>query len=61
MPPALESRGWRNNRLAGEGWIAVGDAGGFVDPITGEGLYYAIRSGDLASQILLSDLEPQKG
>jgi geranylgeranyl reductase family protein len=60
MLPALESRGWRNNRLAGDGWIAVGDAGGLVDPITGEGLYYAIRSGDLASQILLNDLEPSK-
>ena len=30
--------------------MAVGDAGGLVDPITGEGLYYAMRSGDLASQ-----------
>ena len=48
---------WRNNRLAGDGWIAVGDAGGLVDPITGEGLYYAIRSGDLASQVLLADFE----
>ena len=55
MLPALECRGWRNNRLAGDGWIAVGDAGGLVDPITGEGLYYAVRSGDLASQVLLAD------
>src|SRR5690242_6701416 len=47
MLPSLESRGWRNNRLAGDGWIEVGDAGGLVDPVTGEGLYYAIRSGDL--------------
>ena len=60
MLPALESRGWRNNRLAGDGWIAVGDAGGLVDPITGEGLYYAIRSGDFASQVLLADHEPAK-
>jgi len=60
MLPALESRGWRNNRLAGEGWIAVGDAGGLVDPITGEGLYYAVRSGDLASQAILSDSAPEK-
>lgn len=58
MLPALELRGWRNNRLAGDGWIAVGDAGGLVDPITGEGLYYAIRSGDLASQTLLAGNEP---
>ena len=60
MLPALESRGWRNNRLAGDGWIAVGDAGGLVDPITGEGLYYAVRSGDLASQIILGEMAPDK-
>jgi geranylgeranyl reductase family protein len=57
MLPALETRGWRNNRVAGAGWIAVGDAGGLVDPITGEGLYYAVRSGDLASQALLNEQE----
>jgi geranylgeranyl reductase family protein len=55
MLPSLESRGWRTNRVAGEGWLAVGDAGGLVDPITGEGLYYAMRSGDLASRVLLDD------
>ncbi|MBV8830358.1 MAG: NAD(P)/FAD-dependent oxidoreductase [Acidobacteriaceae bacterium] len=60
MLPALDSRGWRNNRLAGDGWIAVGDAGGLVDPITGEGLYYAVRSGDLASQVLLGETEPER-
>jgi geranylgeranyl reductase family protein len=58
MLPSLERRGWENNRLAGDGWLAVGDAGGLVDPITGEGLYYAVRSGDLASQVLLSEAEP---
>jgi geranylgeranyl reductase family protein len=55
MLPSLESAGWRSNRVAGRGWMAVGDAGGLVDPITGEGLYYAIRSGDLASQVVLND------
>ena len=53
--PALERKAWRNNRVAGDGWMAVGDAGGLVDPITGEGLYYAMRSGDLASQVLLNE------
>lgn len=52
--PSLVHPAWRNNRVAGDGWIAVGDAGGLVDPITGEGLYYAIRSADLASQVVLS-------
>ena len=55
MLPSLETPGWRRNRVAGEGWFAVGDAGGLVDPITGEGLYYAMRSGDLASRVLIDD------
>lgn len=53
--PSLEAAHWRQNRLAGEGWVAVGDAGGLVDPITGEGIYYAIRSGDLAAQAVGND------
>jgi geranylgeranyl reductase family protein len=58
MLPSLESSGWKSNRVAGEGWMAVGDAGGLVDPITGEGLYYAMRSGDLAGQVLLDESCP---
>jgi len=52
--PSLDTASWQNNRVAGEGWMAVGDAAGLVDPITGEGLYYAIRSADLAARALLS-------
>ncbi|MDX2152282.1 MAG: NAD(P)/FAD-dependent oxidoreductase [Bryobacteraceae bacterium] len=55
MLPSLEASAWPANRVSGEGWLAAGDAAGLVDPITGEGLYYAIRSGDLASRILLDD------
>ncbi len=55
MLPALNSRSWKNNRVAGDRWMAVGDAGGLVDPVTGEGLYYAFRSADLASQTILND------
>lgn len=51
--PALESRSWPRNRIAGEGWMAVGDAAGLVDPVTGEGIYYAIRSGEVAAEALL--------
>jgi len=53
--PALETRAWKKNRVAGDGWMAVGDAAGLVDPITGEGLYYAIRSADLAANALLAE------
>jgi geranylgeranyl reductase family protein len=53
--PCLDKASWRHNRVAGDGWIAVGDAAGLVDPITGEGIYYAIRSGDLAAQAVLAE------
>jgi geranylgeranyl reductase family protein len=53
--PSLAPGSWKENRVAGEGWMAVGDAAGLVDPITGEGLYYAIRSADLASGVLLAE------
>jgi geranylgeranyl reductase family protein len=56
--PALDTKSWKRNRVAGEGWMAVGDAAGLVDPVTGEGLYYAIRSADLAAQSLLADAPP---
>ena len=54
--PSLDTPAWKKNRVAGEGWMAVGDAAGLVDPITGEGLYYAIRSADLAAKALLSEI-----
>lgn len=55
MIPALERPSFLRNRLSGEGWMAAGDAAGLVDPVTGEGIYYAIRSGDLAAQSILND------
>jgi flavin-dependent dehydrogenase len=55
MLPALSRDAWHTNRVAGDGWLAVGDAAGLVDPITGEGLYYALRSADLASQVVLDE------
>ncbi len=53
--PSLETAAWHRNRVAGDGWMATGDAAGLVDPITGEGLYYALRSGDLAAQAIIAE------
>ncbi|MBI4892055.1 MAG: NAD(P)/FAD-dependent oxidoreductase [Acidobacteria bacterium] len=53
--PALERPSWQRNRVCGPGWVAAGDSAGLVDPVTGEGLYYAIRSGDLAAEAVLSE------
>src|ERR1700733_504506 len=53
--PCLETPAWKRNRVAGDGWAAVGDAAGLVDPITGEGLYYAVRSAHLITKPILSE------
>ena len=37
---------------AGDRMLVVGDAGGFVSPLSGEGLYYAVDSGQLAAETL---------
>jgi flavin-dependent dehydrogenase len=52
--PSLTPDALRRIRLAGEGWAMVGDAAGLVDAITGEGLYYALRSAELLAESLLS-------
>ena len=36
-------------RRAGPGWFLVGDAAGFLDPFTGEGLHRALVSAELAA------------
>jgi flavin-dependent dehydrogenase len=53
MIPALEPASWATNRVSGEGWMAAGDTAGLVDPVTGEGIYYALRSGEMAAETLL--------
>ncbi len=54
--PSLSVESWGSLRLAGPGWALAGDAAGLVDPVTGEGIYYAMRSGDLLAEALLEDL-----
>jgi flavin-dependent dehydrogenase len=41
--------GVRAARRAGRGWLLVGDAAGFLDPFTGEGLHRALVSARLAA------------
>jgi len=33
--------------------LVIGDAAGFIDPLTGEGIQYALESGEIASKVLL--------
>ena len=52
--PGLEPRTWDKRRACGEHWALLGDAAGFADPVTGEGIYYALRSAELFADAYLS-------
>lgn len=52
--PSLEAESWGSLRLAGPDWALAGDAAGLVDPLTGEGIYFAMRSGGLLAQAILA-------
>ena len=39
------------------GLLLAGDAAGFVDPMTGDGLRFAIRGGELAARAALAEIE----
>ena len=40
--------------------MLVGDAAGLVDPITREGIFFALRSADLAADALLAGVAPPR-
>src|SRR6185436_18725654 len=52
--PTLDLASWRDLQTIGEGWALIGDAAGFADPITGEGIYYSFKSADLLADALLA-------
>lgn len=56
MIPSLAVESWDQLKVSNtqQNWALIGDAAGFVDPITGEGIYYAIKSADLLAQALLT-------
>ncbi len=48
--------GTRVGRRAGPGWAVVGDAAGFLDPFTGEGIHRALVSARLAAEAIDAEL-----
>jgi len=51
--PGLAPRTWDTRKACGDGWALLGDAAGFADPVTGEGIYYALRSAELFANAYL--------
>jgi flavin-dependent dehydrogenase len=56
--PSLTLGALRNS-FSGDGWAMIGDAAGFVDAITGEGIYYSLRSAELLANALVQNV-PEK-
>jgi len=53
--PSLSASDFSVPTLAGSRWLLVGDAAGLVDPITREGIFYALLSGEMAARALAAD------
>lgn len=53
--PGLTDKTWETRRVCGANWALLGDAAGFADPVTGEGIYYALRSAELFADCFLRE------
>lgn len=49
---ALADFSYRIDQLAGDGWLFVGDAGGFLDPLFSTGAHLAMKGADLAAEAI---------
>jgi flavin-dependent dehydrogenase len=47
---------YRSKRAAGDGWVLVGDAYGFLDPLYSSGVLLALKSGSLAADAVVEGL-----
>jgi len=48
---------YRSRQAAGDGWVLVGDAFGFLDPLYSSGVLLALKSGELAADAVIEGFE----
>ena len=48
---------YRASRIAGNHWVLVGDAFGFLDPVYSTGLFLALKSGEMAADVIIEALD----
>ena len=48
---------YRASRIAGNHWVLVGDAFGFLDPVYSTGLFLALKSGEMAADAIIEAFE----
>ncbi|HWC65347.1 MAG TPA: NAD(P)/FAD-dependent oxidoreductase [Thermoanaerobaculia bacterium] len=62
MPVAAESDySYSVRTLTGDGWVAIGDAAGFLDPIFSSGVFLAMTTGEKAAEVLARALGRREG
>jgi flavin-dependent dehydrogenase len=54
---ATKDYSYRTTKAAGDGWVLVGDAWGFLDPLYSSGVLLALRSGELAADAIVEGLK----
>ena len=54
---ATKDYSYRATRVAGDGWVMIGDAWGFLDPLYSSGVLLALKSGELAADAIVEDLK----
>ncbi|MCA9220732.1 MAG: tryptophan 7-halogenase [Planctomycetales bacterium] len=47
---------YKSSKVAGDGWVLVGDAFGFLDPLYSSGVLLALKSGQLAADNIIEAL-----
>ncbi len=51
-PRSPATYSYRARQIAGDGWVLVGDAFGFIDPIYSTGVLLALKSGEMAADAI---------
>lgn len=53
---ATKDYSYRSTKVAGDGWVLVGDAFGFLDPLYSSGVMLALKSGEMAADAIADGL-----
>jgi flavin-dependent dehydrogenase len=54
---ATKDYSYRSKQVAGDGWVLVGDAFGFLDPLYSSGVLLALKSGEMAADAIVEGLQ----
>lgn len=54
---ATRDYSYRATKVAGDGWVLIGDAFGFLDPLYSSGVLLALKSGELAADAIIEGFQ----